>query len=169
MHESIVDLNLNMWTIIFTLFNAVVLYLILKRLLFTTVMNFIEQRKSTIRNEIASAQNLKAEAGSLKEEYENKLANIDEEKRAVIDEARKMGSFMYEKSRKDAEKEKDRILKSAEKERNLMFEKAKEDLKRDTALLSIDIAEEILKEKIDRDADKQILDRILKELSDVKV
>lgn len=169
MHESIVDLNLNMWTIIFTLFNAVVLYLILKRLVFSSVMNFIEQRKSSIRNEIASADNLKVEASTLKEEYEKKLANIEDEKKAIIDETRKMSGYLYEKSKKEAEKEKGRILKSAETERSLLYKKAMEDLKKETTLLSIDIAEEILKKKIDSSTDKQILDSIMNELSDVKV
>lgn len=169
MQESMVDLNLNMWTIFFTLFNAVVLYLILRWLLFTPVMSFIEKRKSTIQNEITTAGNLRIEANALKEEYGKRLANIDEEKKEIIDEARKMSSYIYDKSKKEAEKEKDRILKSAETERIHLYEKAKEDLKKDTALLSIDIAEEILRKKIDRDANKQILDSIINELSDVKV
>ena len=169
MQESLVDLNLNMWTIIFTLFNAVVLYLILRRLLFTPVMNFIEQRRSTIQNEIAIASNMKVEAGALKDEYSNRLANIDEEKKTIMDEARKMSSYLYEKSKKEAEKEKEKILKSAETERSHLYEKAKEDLKKETALLSIDIAEEILRKKIDSKDNEQILDSIINELSNVKV
>ena len=169
MHESLVDLNLNMWTIVFTLFNAVVLYLILRKLLFTPVMSFIEQRRSTIQNELATADSLKSEAGVLKEEYGKRLANIDDEKKTIIDEARKMSGYIYEKSKKDAEKEKERILKRAETEKNHLYEKAKEDLKKETAILSINIAEEILKKKIDKDANKQILDSIIDELSNVKV
>lgn len=169
MHESIVDLNLNLWTIFFTLFNAMVLYLILRRLLFTTVMNFIEQRKSTIQNELATADGMKNEAHALRDEYASRLANIENEKKAIIDEARKMSSFINEKSRKEAEKEKERILKSAETERKHLYEKAKDDLKKETALLSVDIAEEILRKKIDVNANKQILDSIIDELSNVKV
>ena len=169
MHESIVDLNLNMWTIFFTLFNAVVLYLILRILLFVPVMNFIEQRKSTIQNEIAIADSLKNDAHALKDEYANRLANIEGEKKAIIDEARKMSGYIYDKSKKDAEKEKERILKSAETERRHLYDKARADLKKETAVLSVDIAEEILKKKIDSNANRQILDSIMDELSNVKV
>jgi len=169
MHESIVDLNLNMWTIFFTLFNAMVLYIILRRLLFLPVMNFIDQRKSTIMNEIAIADNLKSEAHALRDEYNNRLADIDGEKKVIIDEARKMSGYIHEKSKKEAEKEKERILKSAETERKHLYEKAREDLKKETAIISIDIAEEILKKKIDSSANRQILDSIIDELSNVKV
>ena len=169
MHESIVDLNLNMWTIFFTLFNAMVLYLILRRLLFVPVMNFIDQRKSSIRDEIATADNIKNEAQTLREEYAKRLAGIEDEKKAIMDEARKMSSFIHEKSRKEAEKEKERILKSAETERRHLYDKAKDDLRKETALLSIDIAEEILKKKIDTNSNKQILENIIDELSNVKV
>lgn len=169
MHESIVDLNLNMWTIVFTLFNAVVLYLILKKLLFVPVMDFIEQRRINIQNEIEAADNMKVEADALKEEYNNRLAGIEEEKKVIIDEARRMSSYIHEKSRKEAEKEKERILKSAETERGHLYEKARQDLRKETALISIDIAEEILKKKIDIKDNEQILEDILKEISDIKV
>jgi len=169
MHESIVDLNLNLWTIFFTLFNAVVLYLILKRLLFVPVMNFIDQRKSAIQNEIATADGLRNEAHALRDEYANRLAGIEDEKKSIIDEARKMSSFIQEKGRKEAEKEKERILKSAETERKHLYEKAKDDLKKETAMLSVDIAEEILRKNIDINANKQILDSVIDELSNVKV
>jgi F-type H+-transporting ATPase subunit b len=158
-----------MWTIIFTLFNAVVLYLALGKLLFKPVMGIIEQRRSNIQNDLATADNLKIEAGAIKEEYGKKLANIDDEKKTIIDEARKMSNYIYDKSKKEAEKEKEKILKSAETERNHLYEKTKEDLKKETALISIDIAEEILKKKIDLDTNKQMLDSIIDELSNVKV
>jgi len=164
-----VDLNLNLWTIFFTLFNAVVLFLVLKKLLFVPVMDFIEQRRSSIEKEIEAADNLKAEATALKEEYDRRLGGIDEEKKAVMDEARRMSSYIHEKSRKEAEKEKDRMLRSAETERNHLYEKVKEDLKKETALISISIAEEILKKKIDEKDNDQILESVLNELSDIKV
>jgi F-type H+-transporting ATPase subunit b len=164
-----VDLNLNLWTIGFTLFNALVLYLILKKLLFAPVMDYIEQRRLIIQNEIEAADNMRAEADALKEEYNKRLVGIEEEKKAIIDEARRMSSYIHEKSRKEAEKEKERILKSAETERGHLYEKARQDLRKETALISIDIAEEILKKKIDQKDNEQILESILSELSDIKV
>jgi len=169
MNESMVDLNLNMWTIGFTIFNAIVLFLIMRKLLFAPVMDFIESRKSFIQGELENADNLKHEAAALRDEYDSKLAGIEDEKRIIIEEARKMSSYMQEKSRKESEGEKERILRSAETERNHLYEKAKEDLKRETALISIGIAEEILKKKIDTKANEQILEGILNELSDIKV
>lgn len=169
MHESMVDLNLNMWTIFFTLFNSLVLFLTLKKLLFVPVMDFIEKRRSIIAKEIETADNLKMEASALKEEYNKRLVGIEDEKKAIIDEARRMSSYIHEKSRKEAEGEKERILRSAETEKNHLYEKAKEDLKRETALISIGIAEEILKKKIEKKDNEQILESILNELSDVKV
>lgn len=169
MNESIVDLNVNLWTIGFTIFNAIVLFLIMRKLLFTPVMNFIESRKNFIQGEIENADHLKHEAAALRDEYDNRLAGIEDEKRKIIEEARKMSSYMQEKTRKDAELEKERILKSAEIERSHLYEKAKQDLRKETAILSVDIAEEILRKKIDNKDNEQILEDILGELSDIKV
>ncbi|MGE5630961.1 MAG: F0F1 ATP synthase subunit B [Caulobacteraceae bacterium] len=169
MNESIVDLNLNMWTVFFTLFNAVVLYLILRKLLFAPVKNFMDQRRDAIADEFKKAGSLKDEAGALKGLYEGKLANIEDEKKEILDEARKMGSYVYEKSKKEAEKEKERILKSAEIEKRHMYDKAKEDLKKETALMSIGIAEGILKKEIDSKTNEHILEMLLDDISKVKV
>lgn len=169
MHGNVVDLNLNMWTIIFTLFNALTLFIFLRFLLFKPVMKFIEDRKAAIRNEFETADQVKNEAFSLKEQYEHKLAGINGEKKAIIDEAREMSGFIMEKGKLEAEQEKTRILKNAETEKKLMYEKAKEQLKKETVLLSVGIAEEILKKEIDKNTHELLINKTIDELSEVKV
>ncbi len=169
MHGNVVDLNLNMWTIVFTLFNALVLFIIMRFLLFKPVMKFIEDRKAAIRKEFDTADQVKHEAVSLKEQYENRLAGIQDEKKAIIEEAREISSFILEKGKQEAEYEKTRILRNAEKERKLMYEKTKEQLKTETVLLSVGIAEEIMKKEIDGNTHEKLINRMIEELSEVKV
>lgn len=169
MEGNIVDLNIKLWTILFVWFNCVVLFLVMRWLLFKPVKAFMDGRKNTIQKEFESAENAKKTAHEFKTQYEGKMAGINEEKKKIIDEARKMGNFIYEQSREEAEKEKTRIITNAEKEKVIIFEKAKEQLKRETAELSVAIAQEILKREINAENHKTLVNEIIDELPKVKV
>lgn len=169
MEGNIVDLNIKLWTILFVWFNCVVLFLVMRWLLFKPVKAFMDGRKNTIQKEFESAENAKKTAYEFKTQYEGKMAGINEEKKKIIDEARKMGNFIYEQSREEAEKEKTRIITNAEKEKVIIFEKAKEQLKRETAELSVAIAQEILKREINAENHKTLVNEIIDELPKVKV
>lgn len=169
MEESLVDLNFRLWTIGFTLFNALVLFWIMRKLLFKPVADFIENRKATIRKQVDEADALKKQAGDLKSNYESRLANIHEEKIAIINDAHKRGDELYQKMKEDADKERERILKSAENEKNLMAAKAREELRNEAVNLSVNIAEALIKKEINTDTNKQIIDSIVKDLSAMKV
>ena len=62
------------WNVVFTIINLIVLYLGLRKFLIGPVTNVMEQRKQMIEGQIADANNLKAEAGDLKKQYEGMCA-----------------------------------------------------------------------------------------------
>lgn len=169
MEGQLVDLNIRAWTIGFTLFNAFILFLIMRKFLFKPVSQFIENRKASIRKEIDDAENIKRQANEFKSQYETRLSDINSEKAAIINDARKRGDEIFGKIKEDAEKERDRILKNAESEKELLVEKAKDQLKKDAVTLSIDIAQELIKKELDTESNKQMVENIIKDLSVMKV
>ena len=169
MQEITVDLNIRLWTIGFTLFNAVILFLIMRKFLFKPVNSFIENRKASIKSEIENAANIKGQALEFKAEFESKMANINNERAVIINDARKRGDEIYHKFKTDGEKERERILKNAETETDLMVEKAKEELRKETVTLSIDIAQQLIKKELDTDTNRKMVDSIINDLSAMQV
>ncbi len=168
MHEGI-EIIPKFWTIIFTLINTYVLYLVLKKFLFKSVHDMIENRKQSIKNEFAKADQLKAQGQELIGQYEGKLRMINEEKAEIIHGARKRGEEISAMLKDEGEKERERILKAAEAEKKLMFDQAREVLRKETVDLSIDIAEQLIKKEMDQQTSRKMVDSIIKDLSGLKM
>ena len=67
-----------------TLLAVFVLFLILSYNLFNPARKILKDRRDRIQNDIAVAQNDKDEALKLKEEYENKLKEVDKEVEQIL-------------------------------------------------------------------------------------
>jgi vacuolar-type H+-ATPase subunit H len=78
-----VDLSL-LWTII----NLVVFYLLLKKFLFKPVMGIMEKREQMIADGLKNASDRQEEAETLKKEYESALSGAKEESVKIVENAR---------------------------------------------------------------------------------
>jgi F-type H+-transporting ATPase subunit b len=78
-------LELNWSTFILEMINFLILIWILKRFFYKPVLDVIARRRAGIDETLANAQSLHDEAKELQKQYENRLADWDQERR----EARK--------------------------------------------------------------------------------
>ena len=75
-------------TFIITLINIVILFFILRAILFKPVTKFMADRTRRVQDSIDQAEGEKAAAKKLLEEYENKLKNAETEAGKIIRKAR---------------------------------------------------------------------------------
>jgi len=78
-------LEINWSTFVLEIVNFLVLIWILKRFLYKPVLNVIAQRRSTIENQSAEAQRLHEEAVSLKNQYQSRLSDWEQERQQARD------------------------------------------------------------------------------------
>ncbi|MFR6066273.1 MAG: F0F1 ATP synthase subunit B [Eubacterium sp.] len=154
------------WNILFTLINLVIFYLLMKRFLFKPILKVMNERKEMIKKQFSDADAVKAEALELKEQYENSLQGVDDEKGRILAEARQNAKTEYDKiidrAHEDVKKMKSDAMKQIESE----SEKARRSAKEDIASLAIEAAEKVVAAKIDADANSNIFDEFLNESSD---
>ena len=62
------------WELLFQIINTVILFLVLKKLLFKPVLNIIEKRENMIQDDLATGAKAKNEGIALKKEYEEKVS-----------------------------------------------------------------------------------------------
>ena len=138
-------LKLDVWNIVFTIINLLVLYFIFKKFLFKPVLNVIKEREDKINGQFEEAKKANEDADNKKKEYEDKLIMAKNEADKIVLEARQR-----------AEKEKNQTLESTRKEAQNIMDKAKADIVRDEetarkaaqadiARLAIAAAEKIIK------------------------
>ena len=80
-------ISINIWHIVISLANLVILFLILKKLLFKPVQKVVDQRQKEIDTEYGKAERATEEANKVKAEWESKIGSAEAEADKIIKEA----------------------------------------------------------------------------------
>ena len=75
------------WELAIQIVNTIILFWILKRILFKPVLNIIDARENAIKTDIATGEQAKNEGLALKAEYEQKLSVAKNEGQEIIKQA----------------------------------------------------------------------------------
>ena len=119
--------------------SMLVMFTFLSYLLFKPVRKLLEDRKQRVADEQESAKNDRKEAAVYKEEYEQKLKEIDKEAQAILSEARK----------KAMKTENEIVAEAKEEAYNDAVEAAAIDLAVENAEI-VDLPEEMIHEEVHR-------------------
>ena len=151
----------------FQLANAVVIFLILKHLLFKPVMAVIKAREEDIAMDIQEGKKIREEGEAFKREYEEKVGKAEEEGRNIINsavEAAKEKSYMIkDDAKRDAEIMKERAKREIEEERI----RAMNDMKDEMSDLVILAASKVIEKEIDKDKHKELIDEFIDRTGDI--
>jgi F-type H+-transporting ATPase subunit b len=127
-------------TFFITIINLLVLFLVLRKLLFKPVTNFMDARAKKIKDSLAEASILRNEAEEKAARYEALMANADAEAERIVkegeDRARDEAKALLEKAQAEAVDSRRRAEEAAERER----EKARQELAGDIAAFAAEIA-----------------------------
>lgn len=140
-------LGLVFWT---TLAFLTVLFL-LKKLAWKPILEAIKEREKTIGEAIESAKRAQEELARLKVSNEDLIKEAREERFAILKEARDTRDAMVSEAKTKATQEADRILAAARESIRNEKMAAVTELKNQVAVLSIEIAEKILKNELSKD------------------
>lgn len=115
--ETLELVNINADTIIFTLINTLIIFLLYKFLLHNKVMAILDERKAKINEEMQAAQDAQAEAEAVKREYAERLEQSKEEAAQIVSAAVKRAG------EREAE-----IMAQAQQDAALLKQKAQESI-----------------------------------------
>ena len=144
-----------------------VVFLVLKKFAWNSLLGMIDTRRKTIEDEFAGIERKKKDLEELEKEYKRRLDHIEQEARERIQEAANAGTALakdiQEKAREDAQKLYDRSR--AEIDQDLL--KAKVSMRNDIVEISSLITEKILREKMDAREHEKMVDKFIKELEKI--
>jgi F-type H+-transporting ATPase subunit b len=156
-------LSFHLPTFIFALVNLAILYFILKKILFVPVTKFMENRTKSIENNIQSAMNQRAEAESLKTEYENQLLNAKEQADVILKDASGRAAREYESIIAQAKEESqgliDRTRADIENERRQMLR----EVRNEVASLALAAASKIIEANMDNEKNRSLVEKFINE------
>ena len=108
--------SLNGFKFIMAFLNLIILYFVLRRVLFKPVMKFMNDRTKSIEDSIADAEKQKAEAIAMKASYEAQLKAARAESKKIIDAAVAKGTAQQAGIAAEAQRQAEEILARARNE-----------------------------------------------------
>ncbi len=142
------------------------LFIILSYLLWNPAKKFLEDRKNRIANDIATATNDKEAAAKLKEEYEEKLRNVDKEADAILAEARQKALKNETNIVNEAKEEAARIIARAQEEAALEKKRVADEVKQEMVVVAAAMAKKVVSANIDATVQASLVDETLREMGD---
>ena len=162
--ESFVGVNF--WTCLFTLVNLYILYKFMKKLLFKPVQNMIDSRQKEIDDLYADAGRSKAEAETLKAQYEGQLSEANAERERILKAAHQRALQQQETMLREAQEQAARTLKRADEQIELEKKQARNELKNEVSDMAVQIAGAVLARDVKPAEHEALIDSFIDGLGD---
>lgn len=142
------------------------LIFLLRKFAWKPILNAVNEREEKIQGALKAAEEAEKRMQALNNESEDLLKQAREERDQILKEAREAREIIISEAKGKASAEADKIMAQARESINNEKMAAITELKNQVAVLSIEIAEKILKEQLSSD-DKQkaMVDNLLKEVN----
>jgi len=144
---------------------SIVLY-ILSKFAWKPILNSIREREDSINNALNSAEEARRQMDALKSDNEKLLNQARQERDVMLKEAKEMKEEIIAQARKTADDEARRIITNANESIEAAKLKALNELKTQVAVLSVDLAEKVLRKQMeDRSAQEAFVNDNLKSIT----
>lgn len=158
-------LNLG-WSLVWTIINLIIFYLLMKRFLVGPVLGIMEKRKNLIAQELENAKAAQEKAEELKGHYEGALAGAKEESAQIIEAARADAKSESERMVKEANLEAAKIIENARVTAEQEKESALQGAKSEIAGLALEAARKLLSEGSTEKGNSMLYDEFLAKAGD---
>ena len=159
-------LSINIWTILISLANLLIIFLILKKFLWKPVQKVMKQRQEMVDKQFADAAEAEAKANEDKAQWAEKLATADDEAAARIAAADETARLHGERVVAEAKEKAQGIIRQAEAEAELERQKATASIRDEIADVSAELAQKMLESEINADDHRAMIASFLDEVGD---
>ena len=151
-------------TVIWATVAFLVVLLLLRKFAWGPILSALQERERGIAEALGAADRARQEMAALNSENERLLQEARAERDRMLREAREMGDAVIAEARAKAKAEADREVAVARDAIAVERKAALSDLKVEVAKLSLDIAEQVLRNQLDRPAvQAELVDRLIEE------
>ena len=142
-----------------------IVFVILGKYGFPVIIKMVEGRKTYIDQSLEVAREANAQLSKLKEEGDALVAAANKEQGRILREAMEERDKIVHEARKQAEIAAQKELDAVKQQIQIEKDEAIRDIRRQVAVLSVDIAEKVLRKSLeDKEAQMGMIDRMLDEV-----
>ena len=161
-------IDLQLWQVIFSISNVLILFWFLKRFLFVPVKTMMDNRTNEIADSINQAEQKNLEVDKILAEYSQKISEAQVEGREIVQKAslnaEKRAEEIVEQAKDESQKIKERAYKDIELEKDKAFRS----IKNEVADMAVLATEKLIGKSLDKDSKKNLIDEVINEIGDEK-
>ena len=154
-------LNFEFWSIVETVANIIILFILLRIFLFKPINKMKNERTRTIQENLDSAEKAKKEAEELRQQYEGSVSDAKEEAKNIIMKAHDDAESERAAIIKNAHEEADQKVAEADKEIENERKKVLRQAQSEIADLAIEAASKIVGANVDDEKNRRLVDEFL--------
>ena len=154
--------------IIAQIIGFLVLLALLRVFAWKRILGLLDKRKEYITQELKAIEDSKADIEKIKLEYGARMGSIEESAKEKLHEALNASKVILEDARKSANVQAQEIIDSAKKSVKYELAKAKDELKDEIIDLTIKATENIIKEKLTSEGDRNLVKDFLEEVDKIE-
>lgn len=164
--QTLPVISINLWNVLISLANLLILFLLVKKFLYKPVKKMLEERQNEIDKNYLDSENAKLDAESAKESYEKKLSDAKSEAdsliQSAVNAARNREGEIIAEAKNDAEG----IISRAKESAELELKKAEQGMKEEIVKVGTLLAEKMLEREINENDHKDLIDSFIKEIGE---
>ena len=158
--------GVNFWTMIFAWCNLLVLYFVLRKLLFKPVKNMIDSRQQEIDGMYSDAEKSREDADAMKADYEEMISHAKEESEEILKNAVRRAQLREEEILREANDKAARVMKRAEEQVEMEKKRAINEVKNEVSDMAIGIASAVIERDIDRKEHEALIDEFIRTMGE---
>lgn len=159
-------ISVNLWQIVVSLLNLVILFLIIKKFLYQPVKNVLKSRQDKIDEQNNKASEYLSDAERTKAELEAKLNDAENQADNILNEATVNAQRRKEKILDEARDEAESIIRQAKTNAELEMKKAESEIKTQIVDVSFELSKKIIEREIKEEDHHKLIDSFITQIGD---
>ncbi len=164
--QNLSVISVNIWQIVVSLLNLLLLTWIVKRFLFKPVKKVVDARRAAIDADYAQAKAAREEAEEDRQNYEAAMAAARQTSDQIIAEATRAAEYRSNEIVAEAKEKATDIRRQAETDARLERRKAEDEMKREIADVSARLTGKLLQREIREEDHRALIDSFLQDLDE---
>ena len=160
--------SIELTTIVGTIMNALILFLVIKHFLFDRVNAVLESRKNEVAKTYEDADKALTNAKQLESEYTDKLSAAKEESAEIVKSATKKAQLRSDEIIAEARDEAKGLLDKANSEIEKEKKRAVNQIKDEISDIALSIASSVVSKEIDAKTHEQLIESFIDEIGDAE-
>ena len=162
--QNLSVISVNIWQILISMVNLLILTLIIKKFLYKPVKKIMDARRAAIDEDYAQAKTAREEAEQTRQNYEEAMAAAKMTGDQIIADANRTAEFRSNEIVAEARERASEIRRQAEADAVLERKKAEDEMKHEIANVSAQLTGKLLQREINEEDHRNLIDSFLNEL-----